>query len=246
MLTDGSESPAVANEDPSREALAKANELMERGAFAEAESVLLGAVDDIERRLGKVARELITPLYRYAHAISRQHAWNAFSSKEDEALERALDIACRIFGEESRQATGIRETLADRLMASGEPRLAAQQMQIVVRVKECIYDGKGTLLAHAINGLANMLLDAGNYTESAAAYERAFDIAGNRGEERMDFSMRFGRGRALVCAGRCSEAVPQLERALEWYLNKYGERSRMTIEVRDWLERARKGSDAAV
>jgi len=41
--------------------------------------------------------------------------------------------------------------------------------------------------------------------------------------------------------GRCSDAVPILERTHQWCLGKYGERNRVTSELQNWLERAQQG-----
>jgi tetratricopeptide (TPR) repeat protein len=228
------------DDDP--KTVAHARELIERGAYGEAEAVLLRVVEDVKLRLGEEACELIVPLYRLAEAMSKQRPWNVFPPKEKEVLERALCIARNSYGDESAQATRIRETLAASLRAADETEDAAQHMRVVVRAKERIH-GEGILLAHALNGLAEMLLALEKHADAAAAYERAFAMAGDRGDETMDFIARFGRGRALVSMGHNSEAIPLLERALERCLKRYGERNKVTVWVREWLERAQQGLD---
>ena len=218
----------------------KAKELLRGEAYGDAETLLSELIRDIESKLGEEAPELITPLYLYAKSISKQHPWNVLPPNERAALERALRIAVALHGEESPRTKNLRETLAVCLDAGGETALAATHMAIVVRLAERVH-GDGVLLAHALNGLADMLLRLNRFEEALATYTRAFSMAGDRGHELMDFGILWGQGRCLIGMGRHADAIPFLERALGWCLQTFGERNRVTVEVRDWLERARRG-----
>jgi hypothetical protein len=229
-------------EDQVRQAVKRARELIDQRAYREAEDMLFGVIQDVESRCGDLAAELIIPLYRYAEAMSRQRPWNVFPPREREVLERALHIASATYGEESLQATRVRETLAASLSAAGKLEAAVQHMRTVVRVKERMH-GEGIIVAHALNGLAEVLLTLEKPAEGAATYERAFRMAADRGDDVMDYTIRVGWGRALVLLERHAEAVPLLERALETSLRCFGERGKGTAWARTWLERARQGKD---
>lgn len=230
--------------DPARdEAMNKAKELLRREAYAEAEALLLHLIQDMESRLGRDAPELIDPLYLYARSVSKQRVWNILPTRERAALERALELAVRLHGEESPRTKKLRENFAVCLNAAGEAALAAAHMAIVVRIAERVH-GEGVLLAFALAGLANILFDLKRFEEAASLYERAFKMAGGRGDEVMDFGLLYGQGRCLVEMNRCVDAISFLERAHCSCVQRFGERNRITEEVKGWLERAQQISCA--
>ncbi|AUX44921.1 uncharacterized protein SOCE26_063910 [Sorangium cellulosum] len=222
------------------EAVGRARELLRREAYAEAEVLLSGLIGDIESRAGDSAPALITPLYLYAKALSKQHPWTTMPHSERAALERALRLAVEHHGEGSRRAVQIQETLATRLWSAGEAELACSHMMHVVRFTELAH-GEGVPLAHALSGLAGMLLDAGRCEEALAAYERAFGIMSGRGEELYEFTLLFGKGRCLIEMGRHADAVPVLDRAYTWFLGRFGD-NRRAKELLAYVERARLGA----
>lgn len=220
--------------------LRKAKSYSRNKQYHEAELLLHDFISDIEGQFGGDAPELIDLLYSYAQAVSRQHPWDCSPLETTSALKRALGIATRLYGEGSPRTIPIHETLAVCLGASGELTSAVEHMTIVVHFKEQAH-GQGTLLAHALNGLADMHLRLGHYVEAAGLYERAFDMAGRRGDDIMDQAIWYGRGRALIGMGRFAEALAPLEQAYSWAFHRYGENNRLTIEYRSLLDRARHG-----
>lgn len=220
--------------------LRKAKSYSRNKQYHEAELLLHDLISDIEQRSGSDAPELIDALYLYAQAVSRQHPWNRIPIETISALKRALVIASRLYGERSPRTMPIHETLAICLSASDELTSAIEHMTIVVHFKEQVH-GQGTLLAHALNGLADIHLRLEHYVEAAGLYERAFAMAGGRGDSVMDQVIWYGHGRALVGMGQFAEAIAPFEQAYSWALHQYGENNRLTIEYRGWLERARYG-----
>ena len=220
--------------------VAKGWELIWSEAHPEAEALFLDLVREVEAQFGEEAPELIQPLYGYARSMNKQPPWDVFHPKEREALERALHLACRAYGEESPQAIRVRDTLVYRLTDSGEYELAIQHLEIAVRVKGPIL-GEGILLAHHLNWLARLHADLGQHAKALSIYERAFAMAGDRGHDHADYEMNLGRGKALLNLGRHAEAIPLLERAYAWCFNKYGLHNRWTVDLQGWLDRAREG-----
>ncbi|WP_437957915.1 tetratricopeptide repeat protein [Sorangium sp. So ce119] len=225
------------------EAVGRAREFLRRGAYADAEELLSGLIHDIESRSGDRAPELIVPLHLYARAVGQQHPWTTLPHRERAALERALRLTVEHHGEESRRAVQIKEMLALRLSSSGEVELACTHMMDVVRLMELAHVD-GVLLAHALGGLADMLLDAGRLEETLATYERASGIMSGRGDELAEFTLLFGKGRCLIEMGRHPDAVKVLERAYTWFLGRFGD-NRRAKELLAWLDRARLGAAEA-
>ncbi|WP_437764479.1 tetratricopeptide repeat protein [Sorangium sp. So ce281] len=223
---------------------AEVSKLLRRGAYAEAEELLSGLIHDIESRSGDRAPELINPLYQYARAVSQQYPWTTLPHRERAALERALRLAVEHHGEESRLAARIQSVLALSLSSCGEAALACTHMMNVVRFTERAH-GDGVLLAHALGGLADMLLDAGRWEEALATYERASCMMRGRGDELAEFTLLFGKGRCLIAMGRHPDAVPVLERAYTWFLGRFGD-NRRAKELLAWLDRARPGAAGAL
>jgi tetratricopeptide (TPR) repeat protein len=220
--------------------LQESRRLLHESAYREAENLLLERIEEIELQMGQDVPQLIEPLYLYAQSVSKQHPWSTLLFKEEMALERGLGLAVRYCGENSRRTMRIRETLAVRLRSTGRIAVAAEHMAIVVCEAERIH-GEGVLLAHAINGLADMFIDLRRFEEAVVAYERSFEMTRGCGDELMDFAILFGQGRCLVELGRYGEAVLSLERACEWFARRFGESNPRTSELRNWLERARQG-----
>jgi len=215
-----------------------ARALIRRGAFAEAAILLRKEIEDVEVRRGAQALQLVELLYAYAHALSRQRSWNVDSPEEEAALERALRIACQNHGNASVQAARVREALAVYLRSVGKIEAAVSHMEMVVLATESAR-GEGTVLGHALDGLAGMLLDVGRYTEAAQIYERALGMMGGRSSDAQRILMQFNHARALLLAGRPSDAASEFDCVHLWCVRKYGSEHRRTHEAQEWLERAR-------
>jgi hypothetical protein len=217
-----------------------ARKLLRADAAAQAEALLRDLVRALEAEFGAEAPELIECLYLLARALSKQRAWNSITEEEQQLLERALRIATGFSGEDSRWSLTIREALAVGLRAAGLVSQARTHMEIVVRSKERAL-GEGILLAHAVNGLAEMNLELGEFAAAAALYRRSAAMIAGAGETAMETLTALGQGRALLGLERHAEALPFLELAHRHYLATYGERNRATEEVRAYVELARRG-----
>ena len=224
------------------DSLRKASELLRNKDYREAEALLSRLIRDIESDRGKEAPQLLNPLYLHAKSIRKQHPWNTFPPEERASLERALRLAVRRYGEDSPHTKEMRVTLADSLRAAGDPAAAIPHMAIALRISERVH-GEGALLAHDLAGLAGMLFDDKRFAEALSVFMRAFSMAGDRGNELTDFLLLWGQNRCLVELGRYADAIPSLERALGWCQLKYGDRNRVTLELRELLTRARQGDE---
>ena len=220
------------------ESISRAREFLRLEAYSEAEALLSHLIQEIESQFGEEATELITPLYLYAKSVSKQHPWNTFVPDARVALERALRLAVGLYGEESARTKRLHEALAVCLHAAGETGLAATHMAVVVRLAEHAH-GNGVLLAHALTGMADMLLDLKRFEEALSTYTRAFNMAGDRGDELQDSMILYGQGRCLIGMGRHADAIPILERAHTWFLSR-SRSSRMAQELQGLLACARR------
>jgi len=222
------------------ERIGRVRELLEAGEYASAEALIREVVREIQLTAGSDAPDLIVPLYLYAKSISGQHSWNVFHQEEEDALTRSLEIATHVYGEDSPRSLSIRETLAICLRAADRTPSAIEHMEFVVRVKQRVRVDN-VILAHALNGLAEMYVDVERYAEAESLYERSFRMAGNQGDEIMDLVIWLGRARALMGMGLHAEAAPLLERAQGWVQQKYGATGRRAKELETWLDLARRG-----
>ncbi len=218
--------------------LATARQLIKGGAAKDAAALLHELILATERVSGVESSELIEPIYLRARSIAKQHPWNELPAEERDLLERALRLAQMHHGEDAPRTVSIRESLASALHASNQTGDAVEPMGLVVRAKERVH-GDGVLLAHAINGLAEMHLQLGHFDEAASLFERSAAMATGKGDALMDFLIWFGYGRALVGLNRTEEAIEVLSRAHAWLVGKYGERNRSTLELRELLDSLR-------
>jgi tetratricopeptide (TPR) repeat protein len=157
-----------------------------------------------------------------------------------ELQERALSVDLLEHGSEHLRVADTLRNIARTLTSLGR---TAEAIERLTRAAD-IHRGAGSATTGEEDTLAQLvaiLLDQGDYARGVKVATHLLAVC-----EQLNDTMRltmahFQLGRALVLVGRGSDAVPQLERALELAAPRIakGEAQRLQSEVNDWLAQAR-------
>lgn len=220
--------------EPISRVLELARSLLENGSADEARTVLRDAAAHHRQAATGEALRLFLMLAKVERASS---AWDELSESERSSLETALSLAQSIHGAGSPQAAQVHELLGAALHASGDAAESVPHMEEVVSAAER-WHGRGVLLANALIGLGQALLDSAQAERALAAFERAIENARD-GELLPLLSAHFGAGRAYLSMGLGGEALTHLERAHEIFVGQFGGTGRRAKELLEFVEQAR-------
>lgn len=157
-----------------------------------------------------------------------------------ELQERALSVDVMEHGKEHLRVADTLRNIARTLTSMGRREDAVERLNRAAAIfranSACSPSAEDTLAQ-----LIALLLEAEDYAPAAEVGAGLVAVCEQLGDNMRLTMAHFQLGRALVMAGRMSDAVRHLERALELAAPRIakGEAARLQSEVNEWLGRAR-------